>query len=123
MTRHKTDPLRRLTEEERGALEQLSRRDGCPRAPVLLAVAAGASYTAEQIGRCPKDAVAHLVARFNAEGERRRSPATEAECADVPVRRPATACSGAAPDPGSGAGWHRQLVAHQDAAGPATGAG
>jgi transposase len=75
MTRHKTDPLRGLTEEERGALERLSRSGRAPaaqvaRARVLLAVAAGASYTAaaEQIGRRSGDAVAHLVARFNAEG-------------------------------------------------------
>ena len=75
MTRRKTDPLRALTDEERAALERLSRSGRAPaaqvaRARVLLAVAAGCSYTAaaRQVGRRSGDAVAHLVSRFHREG-------------------------------------------------------
>ncbi len=51
MTRRQKDPLRPLTEEERAALEQLSRASSEPashvaRAKLVLAVAAGQSYTA-----------------------------------------------------------------------------
>lgn len=75
MTRRQKDPPRALTEEERGALEQLSRARGEPashvaRAQLILAVAAGRSYTAaaRSVGRRSGDAVARLVARFNREG-------------------------------------------------------
>jgi transposase len=75
VTRRQKAPLRALTEEERGALEQLSRAQSEPashvvRAKVVLAVAAGQSYTAAArgVGRRSGDAVAKLVARFNQEG-------------------------------------------------------
>ena len=75
MTRRQKDPLRVLTEEERRALEQLSRAQSEPashviRAQLLLGVAAGQSYTAAArgVGRRSGDAVARLVARFNREG-------------------------------------------------------
>ena len=75
MTRRQQDPLRPLTPEERAALEQLSRAQSEPanhvaRARLVLAVAAGQSYTAAArgVGRRSGDAVARLVARFNQEG-------------------------------------------------------
>jgi transposase len=75
MTRRQKEPLRPLTAEERAALEQLSRASSEPashvaRARLVLAVAAGQSYTAAArgVGRRSGDAVAQLVARFNQEG-------------------------------------------------------
>ena len=75
MTRRKRDPLRPLTKEEQRALNSLSRCRSAPaaevtRAAILLAVAGGADYqaAAEAAGRRSGDAVARLVARFNAEG-------------------------------------------------------
>lgn len=75
MTRRQKDPLRPLTGEERAALQRLSRASGEPashvvRAKLLLAVAAGRSYSdaARGVGRRSGDAVAQLVARFNREG-------------------------------------------------------
>jgi Homeodomain-like domain len=75
MTRRQKDPLRALTAEEQVALEQLSRAQSEPashvtRARLVLAVAAGQSYTAAArgAGRRSGDAVAQLVARFNREG-------------------------------------------------------
>lgn len=75
MTRRQKDPLRALTEDERQLLEQISRARSEPachveRAKLLLAVAAGQSYTAaaQAVGRRSNDAVAHLVARFNRDG-------------------------------------------------------
>jgi transposase len=72
MTRRQKDPLRRLTEEERAELEELSRAQSAPaeqviRAKLLLAVANGRSYTqaALSVGRRSNDAVSHLVSRFN----------------------------------------------------------
>jgi transposase len=75
MTRHKKDPLRTLTEEERSDLESLSRARTAPaevviRAKLVLAVAQGLDYTqaARSVGRKSNDAVSRLVARFNQEG-------------------------------------------------------
>ena len=75
MSRRKKDPLRPLTDDEVAALTQLSRSQAAPaaqvaRAIMLLAVAAGDDYqrAARVAGRRSGDAVAHLVARFNAEG-------------------------------------------------------
>src|SRR5262245_11121169 len=75
MSRRKTDPLRALTNEEQQQLTQLSRSQTAPaaevtRARILLAVARGDDYqtAARSVGRRSGDAVAHLVARFNAEG-------------------------------------------------------
>ena len=75
MSRHKKDPLRALTEEERRTLERLSRAQSAPavqvtRAKVLLAVADGMSYiaAAHAVGRRSNDAVSQLVSRFNQEG-------------------------------------------------------
>jgi transposase len=75
MTRHRIDPLRSLTDEEREVLTQISRAASEPaahvaRAKALLAVAEGKTYqaAAEAVGRRAGDAVAHLVARFNREG-------------------------------------------------------
>jgi transposase len=75
MSRKKKDPLRELTEPQRRELELLSRSQAAPaaevlRAKILLAVARGDDYqdAASSVGRRSGDAVAHLVARFNAEG-------------------------------------------------------
>lgn len=75
MTRRQKDPLRPLTPEEQTALEALSRARSEPashvaRAQLVLAVAAGQSYTAAagSVGRRSGDAVAALVARFNRAG-------------------------------------------------------
>lgn len=81
MSRRKKDPLRELTEPERQELTQLSRSQSAPateviRAQLLLAVARGADYqtAARSVGRRSGDAVAHLVARFNAEGTAALTP-------------------------------------------------
>ena len=81
MSRRKKDPLRELTAPERRELEQLGRSQTAPaaeviRARVLLAVAAGDDYrdAARSVGRRSGDAVAHLVARFNAEGTAALTP-------------------------------------------------
>jgi len=75
MSRRKIDPLRELNDPERRELEQLARSQVAPaveviRAKLLLAVAGGLDYqqAARSVGRRSGDAVAHLVARFNAEG-------------------------------------------------------
>jgi transposase len=75
MPRHPKNPLRPLTEEERAWLERMSRAQSEPashvaRARALLSVDAGQTYTAaaQAAGRRSGDAVAQLVARFNAEG-------------------------------------------------------
>ncbi len=75
MSRRQKEPLRALTATEHAHLLQLSRSAAAPasqvaRAKVLLAVAAGYSYTeaARQAGRVSGDAVSQLVARFNREG-------------------------------------------------------
>ncbi len=75
MSRRKKDPLREVTTDERRELTRISRSQAVPaaeviRAKILLAVASGADYqdAARSVGRRSGDAVAHLVARFNAEG-------------------------------------------------------
>lgn len=75
MVRRQKEPLRPLTDPERTTLEQIARSgaeraDRVARAKELLAVADGATFTAaaHAAGRRSGDAVAHLVARFNAEG-------------------------------------------------------
>lgn len=75
MSRRKKDPLRPLSDDESGALNQLSRSRAEPasqvaRAMMLLAVARGDDYqqAALAAGRCSGDAVSNLVARFNVEG-------------------------------------------------------
>jgi transposase len=75
MSRHKKDPLRALSSDERAEMERLSRSGREPAAVVahakaVLAVANGADYTeaAAAAGRRSGDGVAHLVARFNQEG-------------------------------------------------------
>jgi transposase len=72
MTRRLKDPLRKLTETERAAIETLSRSSSAPaaqvmRAKLLLAVADGLNYTeaARCVGRRSNDAVSKLVSRFN----------------------------------------------------------
>jgi transposase len=69
------EPLRPLTPAERATLEQWARAtseraDRVARAKLLLAVAAGASFTAaaQRVGRRHRNAVAALVSRFNREG-------------------------------------------------------
>ncbi|HEY3378232.1 MAG TPA: helix-turn-helix domain-containing protein [Armatimonadota bacterium] len=68
-------PLRALTDEERVVLLTVTRAPSAPmasvaRATLLLAVAAGASFSAaaRSVGRRDNDAVARLVQRFNREG-------------------------------------------------------
>src|SRR5689334_7815515 len=75
MSRRRTDPLRALSDDERRALERLSRSHRAAaarvaRATALLAVAAGQSYlaAARRVGRRDGDTVAARVARFNREG-------------------------------------------------------
>jgi hypothetical protein len=75
MSRRKKDPLRALTDDERRELTRLARSHAAPAAEVIraklrLAVAPGDDYqtAARAVGRRSGDAVAHLVARFNAEG-------------------------------------------------------
>jgi len=75
MPRPQQHPLRPLTAPERDLLAQVARTtseraDRVARAKALLAVTAGASFAAaaRAAGRRAGDAVARLVARFNAEG-------------------------------------------------------
>jgi transposase len=75
MSQHQKVPLRPVTAAERSALEQITRAgseraDRVARAKALLAVAAGAPFTAAAriAGRRSGVAVRHLVARFNTEG-------------------------------------------------------
>lgn len=75
MCRPQKEPLRPLKEQERTELERLQRAQREPavhvaRAQALLAVAAGASFTAaaQAAGRRSGDGVAKLVARFNTLG-------------------------------------------------------
>src|SRR3954451_19541213 len=98
MSRRQLDPLRPLTAEERGWLARISLSHSEPaahvaRATMLLAVAAGQSYTiaAHAAGRRSGDAVAHLVSRFNHDGVAAVEPAA--------VRRRCTPRR-ARPDPG-----------------------
>src|SRR5262245_18209623 len=81
MSRRKTDPLRALTADERQELTRLARSHAAPaaeviRAKLLLAVASGDDYqrAARSVGRRSGDAVAQLVARFNAEGTAALTP-------------------------------------------------
>jgi transposase len=75
MTRRQKDPLRPLMPEEQQWLERISRSQSDPashvaRALILLAVAAGATFTAaaQAAPRRSNDALAQLVSRFNREG-------------------------------------------------------
>ena len=75
MSRHRKDPLRPLTTEERKELTRLSRSHGAPaaevdRARALLAIADGASYTAaaQLVGRRHNETISAWVSRFNREG-------------------------------------------------------
>ncbi len=75
MSRQRKDPLRPLSDDERGWLERISRATMEPsshvaRAKALLAVADGQTYqtAAASAGRRSNDAVAQLVARFNQVG-------------------------------------------------------
>src|SRR5688572_4789923 len=75
MARPQSAPLRALTDHERATLEQVTRSgaeraDRVARAKELLAVADGATFAAaaRAAGRRSGDAVAALVARFNAAG-------------------------------------------------------
>jgi transposase len=77
MARRQKNPLRVLTEDERGWLTRIARSTSEPsshvaRARQVLAVADGLSFTraAQFSGRKSGDAVAQLVARFNVEGLR-----------------------------------------------------
>jgi transposase len=75
MPRPQKNPLRQLTDDERGELTHLRRSSAAPaaevtRAALLLLVGDGHSYqaAARALGRTSGDAVAHLVARFNTDG-------------------------------------------------------
>ena len=81
MSRRKKEPLRPLTEGERGALAQMSRSQAAPaaevtRAKLLLLVASGSDYqgAARAVGRKSGDAVSALVGRFNREGPAALTP-------------------------------------------------
>jgi len=75
MSRHRKDPLRPLTPDERTELTRLSRSQTAPaaevdRARALLAIAEGASYTAAArlVGRGHNETISAWVSRFNREG-------------------------------------------------------
>lgn len=75
MSRCQKNPLRTLTSEEHGWLEEISRTQSQPashvaRAKAVLAVADGCSFTAAATaaGRRSGDAVGQVVARFNHAG-------------------------------------------------------
>jgi transposase len=75
MSRHRKDPLRPLTPDERIALTRLSRSPSAPaaqveRARALLAIADGASYTAaaHRVGRRHTETLSAWVSRFNRDG-------------------------------------------------------
>jgi transposase len=75
MSRHRKDPLRPLTADERQELTRLSRSLSAPAAHVersraLLAIADGASDTAaaHQVGRRHNETISAWVSRFNREG-------------------------------------------------------
>ena len=75
MSRHRKDPLRPLTAEERTELTRLSRLHRAPaaqvdRARALLAIADGASYTAAAhvVGRLHNETISAWVSRFNRDG-------------------------------------------------------
>src|SRR5215218_9903639 len=75
MSRHRKDPLRPLTPDERIALTRLSRSPSAPaaqveRARALLALAEGASYTAaaHHVGRRHTETISAWVSRFNRDG-------------------------------------------------------
>ena len=75
MSRHRKDPLRPLTADERQELTRLSRSLSAPAAQVersraLLAIADGASYTAaaHQVGRRHNETISAWVSRFNRDG-------------------------------------------------------
>src|SRR3954468_13094564 len=75
MSRHRKDPLRPLTADERQELTRLSRSLSAPaaqveRARALLAIADGASYTAAAppVGRRHAETISAWVSRFNRDG-------------------------------------------------------
>src|SRR4026207_2401073 len=75
MSRHRKDPLRPLTAEERQELTRPSRSLSAPAPPVaragaLLPSAGAASYTAaaHQVGRRHNETISAWVSRFNREG-------------------------------------------------------
>ena len=75
MSRHRKDPLRPLTAEERQELTRLSRSHRAPaaevdRARALLAIADGASYpaAAHRVGRGHTETISAWVSRFNRDG-------------------------------------------------------
>src|SRR3954452_2720112 len=75
MSRHRKDPLRPLTADERQELIRGSRALSAPaaqaeRARALLAIADGASYTAaaHQVGRRHTETISAWVSRFNRDG-------------------------------------------------------
>jgi transposase len=75
MSRHRKDPLRPLTPDERIALTRLSRSLSAPaaqveRARALLAIAHGATSTAaaHQVGRRHNETISAWVSRFNRDG-------------------------------------------------------
>src|SRR3954462_3073902 len=75
MSRHRKDPLRPLTPDERTELIRLSRSQSAPaaevdRARALLAIADGASYTAAAhlVGRVHTEPLPAWASRFNREG-------------------------------------------------------
>jgi len=81
MSRRKKDPLRALAADEHQELTRISRSQAAPavevtRAQILRAVDRGEDYqaAARSVGRRSGDAVAHLVARFNAEGTAALTP-------------------------------------------------
>jgi len=75
MSRHRKDPLRPLTADERQELTRLSRSLSAPaaqveRARALVAIADGASYTAaaHRVGRRHTETISAWVGRFNRDG-------------------------------------------------------
>ena len=75
MSRHRKDPLRPLTADERTELTRLGRSQSAPaaevdRARALLTIADGASYTAAAhlVGRRHNETISAWISRFNRDG-------------------------------------------------------
>src|SRR4051795_8355626 len=127
MSRHRKDPLRPLTPDERIALTRLSRSPSAPaaqveRARALLAIAEGASYTAaaHQIGRRHNETISAWVSRFNRDGLAAVQPRHGGGprlCYGIDEQQRILAAMGRAPARDTAAGaspllWHGRAAAH-----------
>ena len=139
MPRHSWNPIRALANEEREALKQVARSrseaaEVVARAKSLLAVAAGGNFEvgARAAGRKSGYGVAKLVKRFNRDGLQalHTKPGAGRPAAYTPeqrnrilaeFRRKPDTCTTVRCV--SRAGWHRDMVVDDSAAGAAAAAG